>query len=121
MNGAYTTTQWGASTDIPVPKDYDGDGKADMAVYRPSTGYWHMKKSSDPGNSISLQLGISGDSPVPADYDGDGKADVAIFRPSTGYWHIIKNSYLGNTVSVQWGHPAIAPSQPIMMAMAKRT
>jgi hypothetical protein len=31
-------TQWGASTDVPVPNDYDGDGMVDVAVWRPSTG-----------------------------------------------------------------------------------
>ena len=36
----YVSQQWGVATDIPVPGDYDGDGKTDVAVFRPSTGTW---------------------------------------------------------------------------------
>jgi hypothetical protein len=71
--------------DVPVPADYDGDGRADLALYAPATGTWALSLSST-RSEIQLALGIPGDIAVPGDYDGDGAADVAVFRPSTGAW-----------------------------------
>ena len=39
---------WGveAQGDTPLPRDYDGDDKTDVVVYRPGTRAWLILKSS---------------------------------------------------------------------------
>lgn len=72
-----------------VPSDFDGDGKADVSVFRPETGVWYMLKSSD-GSFSAIQWGLAGDKLVPADYDGDRKTDLGVFRD--GIWYVLKSS-----------------------------
>lgn len=95
------TQQWGQFGDVPVPRDYDQDGKADFAVWRPSTGNWHILGSVS--NVIRVeQWGQPGDVPVPGDFDHDGRPDFVVWRPSTGNWHV-KSSATGAVRVVQWG------------------
>lgn len=77
--------QFGTRLDIgTLMGDYDGDGKADLAVYRngATTGaqstFW-IKRSSD-GQIYSYDWGISNDRPFIGDFDGDGKSDLAVAR-----------------------------------------
>ena len=79
--------------DLPVPGEFDGDGNADLTVYRPSTGEWFVLHSSTGFASASVYtLGGNLDTPVPADYDGDGVMDLAIYRATTGAWSIVTSS-----------------------------
>src|SRR6185436_18771773 len=65
--------------------DVDGDGAADLALYRPGTGSWMFRNSTAGFTSGGhVEFGLADDVPVPGDYDGDGRRDFALFRPGPG-------------------------------------
>jgi hypothetical protein len=43
-NGKTIEKQWGIEGDVPVARDYDGDGKTDFATWRPFDGTWNSKQ-----------------------------------------------------------------------------
>ena len=75
----------GADIFVFMHSDFDGDGEADPAAYRPNTGNIEAYLSDSGYAKFEQWVGPDGDVVTAvADYDGDGVADPAAFRPSTG-------------------------------------
>ena len=84
-----STTATGFNLSVVNParnsdSDYDGDGRADLTVFRPATGTWYILNWLD--GFTSMNFGISTDKTVPGDYDGDRKTDIAVYR--AGVWYL---------------------------------
>ncbi len=102
-----------AAPTTPARADYDGDGRTDLSVFRPSEGNWYLFGSTA-GFSV-LNWGISTDVIVPADYDGDGKTDTAVFRAAADaaqpdFWILNSNGFTfsGSSWGIAGDVPAVA-------------
>jgi hypothetical protein len=106
---AYDVAQFGSSTDKPLAGDYNGDGKADYAVVRRSSGLmtWYILYNG--GSTFAASgWGLDTDVAVHADFDGDRKNDLAVWRASNGTWYALKSGG-GGIIGSQWGQAGDIP------------
>ncbi|MBI2440964.1 MAG: metallophosphoesterase [Lentisphaerae bacterium] len=73
--------------------DYDGDSKADPAIYEEAAGNWTVLFSSlNYTSGLQPVLGSTGWRPAPGDYDGDGKTDPAVMSKTGTWWIMLSGS-----------------------------
>ncbi len=73
---------FGQAGDLPIVGDFDGDGVADLAVYR--AGRWIVdtngNRTMDAHDRV-FELGGADGKPIAGDWDGDGDDDPAVVTP----------------------------------------
>jgi hypothetical protein len=58
----FAAVQFGQTGDLPATGDFDGDNKADVAVYRPSNGVWYLLQSRN--GFTATAFGTLNDKPI---------------------------------------------------------
>ncbi len=90
--------------------DFDGDGRADLSVFRPTDGIWYENRSTE--GFTAFNWGLAGDRIAPGDFNGDGRTDIAVFRPVADPGlpdFYILNSGAATYSGVSWGLPGDVP------------
>lgn len=108
-SGAAAPYVWGQPDERPVLGDYDGDGVADSALFRPSDGRWQFRSGRQGGHTWTGNFTpLSEDAlPVSGDFDGDGWNDEAAYSPSSAQWLV--NLSGGGTIRRVYGSPGSLP------------
>ncbi len=100
---------FGGNGFVPVPGDYDADGKADLALFNVLSGAWYIMGANGSVLAWSEAWGWPGAIPVSGDYDGDGASDLALFDSVSGRWYV--KSATGNVLffGEHWGFKGAVP------------
>jgi hypothetical protein len=103
-SGMCQEVPFGASgvLDRPAPADFDGDGRAEIATFRPvsdlapGVAQWFILPSAEPfpsfGGGYPMTFGVAGVIAAVGDYDGDGRPDPAVFDLVSGRWTIRRST-----------------------------
>ncbi|MGB7068762.1 MAG: VCBS repeat-containing protein, partial [Pyrinomonadaceae bacterium] len=125
--GSTSVTRFGdAATDFLTPEDFDGDGKDDVAVWRPGaagSAAFYILQSEDSTVRTDV-FGQDNDDPlVVGDYDDDNKADPAVFRCPTAavgpcyfFYRGSNNNPNASITYVQWGTGIVNATQATYFA-----
>lgn len=102
--GSTITYTYGIATDEPVLGDWDGNGAANIGIWRPSTLSFGERVG---GRTTWVKYGNIGDRPVSGDWNGDGKTDVGVWHPATHtFW--LRNPD-GTSTAISMGSAASLP------------
>jgi peptidoglycan/xylan/chitin deacetylase (PgdA/CDA1 family) len=99
---ATSTFTFGATGDIPISGDWNGDGVNTPGVVRGSTWYLRNSLSGGPPD-LTFAYGQPSDAVVVGDWDGNGTVTPGIVRGNTWY---LRNSNSGGAANITFAYGA---------------
>lgn len=94
FNGSREARFFGASGDVLMPADYNGDGETNYAVVRNENGrkIWYVLNAS--GTFYGVEWGVGNDRAAVGDFDRDGQADLTAIRQTANglVWYVRRSS-----------------------------
>ena len=102
---------WSETRSFRILGNPDTDNTSELAVWRPSNGYWYILTSAtnyDYKKAFIIQWGLGkfNDTPLMGRIDSDNMEDLIIWRPTNGMWYILKSSTKydpSRALTIQWG------------------
>ena len=90
----------GASGDLPLTGDWNGDGFDEVGLFRPATNVFYLDMDGNDAISlangdVSFAMGAANDRPLVGDWNNDCSDEVGLFRPSNNQFFLDAN---GNAV-----------------------
>lgn len=102
---------WSEARSFRIMGNPDSDNISELAVWRPSNGYWYILTSAtnyDHKKAFIIQWGLGkfNDTPLMGHVDSDDMEDLIIWRPTNGMWYILKSSMKydpSQALTMRWG------------------
>ena len=93
---------------VPVPGDYDGTVKTDIAVFDPRANTSNIIRSGSTRVHRLLRPAQRPAGPLVGDFDGDGQADIAVFDPVSNTFYVIRSG-TNTAYTASFGPPNVVP------------
>ncbi|MFZ1994511.1 MAG: hypothetical protein WAU75_10395, partial [Solirubrobacteraceae bacterium] len=78
---------FGNAGDVPVTGDWDGSGRTQIGVYRPSDATFYLGDVGGVARTV-IPLGDPGDIPITGDWTGAGITQIGVYRPSDDTFYL---------------------------------
>ncbi|GAB4551729.1 MAG: hypothetical protein OHK0023_18960 [Anaerolineae bacterium] len=82
---------FGASGDLPVVGDWDGNGTDTVGLFRNGLFFLKESNASNAGINYFTLYGAAGDLPVAGDWNNDGRDGIGVYRPSEGVFFLVNS------------------------------
>ncbi|WP_143172652.1 hypothetical protein [Actinacidiphila paucisporea] len=88
---------YGASGDLPVHGDWNGDTVDTVGAFNSTTHVFTLRNSNSPGDAtLTISYGSAGDIPVTGDWNHDGIDTIGVWRPSDHTFYLRNSNTTGS-------------------------